>query len=128
REYFSFAAKVHENLTVSSSLVATSNATLQITEESESEHFRGHSRNEMEWNGKSGLQNDNPSFSKDATCYLQNSRQNSGEPSVSVIICLGANLDRAVQSVLDQSYKDFEILIVDDGSSNPVTQQLFASY
>ena len=128
REYFSFAAKVHENLTVTSSLVATNDAALQITDESESEHFRGHSRNEMEWNGKSGLQNDNPSFSKDAACYLQNSRQNCGEPSVSVIICLGANLDRAVQSVLDQRYENFEILIVDDGTSEPVIQHMAASF
>jgi GT2 family glycosyltransferase/SAM-dependent methyltransferase len=52
-------------------------------------------------------------------------------PAVSVIIpCfnLGAYLDEAVQSVLDQSYQDFEILIVDDGSDDPVTRHLLASY
>ena len=52
-------------------------------------------------------------------------------PTVSVIIpCynLGAYLDQAVQSVLDQTYDDFEILIIDDGSTDPATQYLFASY
>jgi glycosyltransferase involved in cell wall biosynthesis/peptidoglycan/xylan/chitin deacetylase (PgdA/CDA1 family) len=52
-------------------------------------------------------------------------------PTVSVIIpCfnLGAYLDQAVQSVLDQSFEDFEIIIIDDGSTDPVTRHLFTSY
>jgi glycosyltransferase involved in cell wall biosynthesis/SAM-dependent methyltransferase len=52
-------------------------------------------------------------------------------PAVSVIIpCynLGGYLDQAVQSVLEQTYEDFEILIIDDGSTDPATQHLFASY
>src|SRR5712691_7856533 len=56
---------------------------------------------------------------------------NVSDPQVSVIIpCynLGAYLDQAVQSVLDQTYDDFEILLIDDGSSDPATQHLFASY
>ena len=52
-------------------------------------------------------------------------------PKVSVVIpCynLGAYLDQAVQSVLDQSYNDFEIIIIDDGSTDPATRHLFTSY
>ena len=52
-------------------------------------------------------------------------------PTVSVVIpCynLGAYLDQAVQSVLDQSFEDFEIIIIDDGSTDPVTRHLFTSY
>ena len=52
-------------------------------------------------------------------------------PRVSVIIpCynLGQYLDEAVESVLSQTYQDFEILIVDDGSTDPATQALLADY
>lgn len=52
-------------------------------------------------------------------------------PGVSVVITcfnLGAYLDEAVQSVLDQTYQNFEILIVDDGSDDSVTRLLLASY
>lgn len=52
-------------------------------------------------------------------------------PSVSVIIpCynLGEYLDAAVDSVLSQTFQDFEILIVDDGSTDPATQALLADY
>lgn len=54
-----------------------------------------------------------------------------GTPRVSVIIpCynLGQYLDEAVESVLSQTYQNFEILIVDDGSSDPATQALLSDY
>ena len=52
-------------------------------------------------------------------------------PKVSVIIpCynLGAYLDEAVSSVLAQPFTDFEILVVNDGSTDPETCRLLADY
>ena len=52
-------------------------------------------------------------------------------PRVSVLVpCynLGAYLDEAVDSVLAQSCQDFEILIVDDGSTDAATVQLLDRY
>ncbi|MBI3490876.1 MAG: glycosyltransferase [Acidobacteria bacterium] len=53
------------------------------------------------------------------------------QPRVSVLIpCynLGAYLNDAVESVLAQTCQDFEIVIVDDGSTDPGTQALLADY
>ena len=61
---------------------------------------------------------------------LPSSKKNRA-PVVSVVVpCfnLGAYLDEAVQSVLDQTFQDFEIIIVDDGSNDSVTQNLLTSY
>jgi glycosyltransferase involved in cell wall biosynthesis len=52
-------------------------------------------------------------------------------PSVSVIVpCynLGQFLDDAVESVLGQTFQDFEILVIDDGSTDPLTSTMLASY
>jgi glycosyltransferase involved in cell wall biosynthesis len=52
-------------------------------------------------------------------------------PRVAVVIpCynLGRYLDEAVDSVLAQTFRDFEIVIVDDGSDEPETMRLLASY
>jgi glycosyltransferase involved in cell wall biosynthesis len=53
------------------------------------------------------------------------------DPCVSVVIpCynLGQFLDEAVSSVLAQTFQDFEILIVDDGSTDAATQAILAGY
>jgi len=52
-------------------------------------------------------------------------------PKVSVIIpCynLGQYLDEAVESVLAQTFQDFEIIIVNDGSTDEFTNKLLANY
>lgn len=52
-------------------------------------------------------------------------------PKVSVIVpCynLGAYLDEAVESVLAQTFQDFEIVIVNDGSTDPATNRLLLDY
>lgn len=52
-------------------------------------------------------------------------------PKVSVIIpCynLGQYLDEAVDSVLAQTFQDFEIIIVNDGSTDEFTNKLLANY
>ena len=64
-------------------------------------------------------------FGQIAKVNLMDSENN---PSV-VIPCynVGAYLDQAVQSVLDQTFQDFEIIIIDDGWSDPLTRHLFIS-
>lgn len=52
-------------------------------------------------------------------------------PTVSVIIpCYnqGEYLDEAVDSILAQTYQDFEIIIVNDGSTEAKTQEILESY
>jgi glycosyltransferase involved in cell wall biosynthesis len=52
-------------------------------------------------------------------------------PRVSVIVTcydLGRYLDEAVASVLAQTFQDFEVLVVDDGSTDAATVALLADY
>jgi GT2 family glycosyltransferase/SAM-dependent methyltransferase len=52
-------------------------------------------------------------------------------PAVSVVITchnLGEYVDDAVQSVLDQTFHDVEILLVDDGSDEPATRAVLDNY
>lgn len=52
-------------------------------------------------------------------------------PMVSVIIpCYnhGQYLDEAVHSVLEQTYQDFEIIVIDDGSTNEKTLEILETY
>jgi len=54
-----------------------------------------------------------------------------GAPKISVIVTcynLGTWLDESVGSVLAQTCQDFEVIVVDDGSTDPATQAIVAGY
>ena len=53
------------------------------------------------------------------------------EPKVSIVIpCynLGQYLDEAVKSVLNQTFQDFEVIIINDGSTDHGTNKLLCNY
>jgi len=69
------------------------------------------------------------SLDQRARLWAKGNLQN--EPKVSVIIpCynLGEYLDEAVDSVLEQTFQDFEIIIVNDGSTDRLTNELLQNY
>jgi len=62
---------------------------------------------------------------------MQKCRKGNIVPRISVIIpCfnIGKYISEAVESVLTQTYRDFEIIIVDDASSDTETQKLLVQY
>jgi len=62
---------------------------------------------------------------------MNEKKTESDDPKVSVIIpCYnhGRFLDEAVESVLNQTFRDFEIIIVNDGSTDEYTNELLREY